>query len=263
MKDSEIMSYIKAGWSDEAITQTFLRGAHYLGNFTRKQAGHHGMAPRHTIAQTRKSEILDSIRAEGFTLTLDETRERGRERSEIYHGMGKGCTLRFIWHKEAGKRMGSNFSLRVVMPNDAVWLLANFDRRDGNAGRELTKFIRAWNEWKEQRPGFAQRLAKLRRKFDVSSSTLDAVIRKLTKTSGLTYELTQDMRGSTLRLKLRYHRCIVIRLRPDMNMTRLASIMDMIESITAALDNVGALNLTVKNYGNNVEWKVAERDGEG
>ncbi len=265
MKESDIRRYIKNGWTDEQIRYAFRKEGERTEHFTKKGKNvpcSPTQAPRHTVGQDKKESILNGVKAAGFTLTHDEVREHGPQRADIYHGTGKGCALSLIWHRHATKRRESAFSLRIVMPDTAVWYLTYFDLFNGNINKVLTGFIRHWHNWHQQHETIEQQIQKVRKKLEIGASTLEAVLHEFKSRSGLTYDLRRQEHDSILRIKLRYRRCIEIKLRPGMNMALLSAITEMIAELSAVLDKVGSLNLTVKNYGNNMEWKQAERDGD-
>lgn len=100
-------------------------------------------------------------------------------------------------------------------------------------------------------------LPKLRKMVDIGNATIDTTLQALLPQSGLTYNISKDYEGNTyLRIKLRYRRSIVINLLPTMDMAHLSTLLETITKAQDLLNSVGNLNLTVKNYGNNIEWET-------
>lgn len=108
-----------------------------------------------------------------------------------------------------------------------------------------------WNaEWQKKNTD----ILKLRKRINVGASTIESVLPAILE--GLDYPYyTERVSGDTwLYVKLSYHRCLNIKLKPEMDMSMLMDIADNIRSVDEALRKMGNTYLKVKNYGNDIKW---------
>lgn len=99
-----------------------------------------------------------------------------------------------------------------------------------------------------------EELPNIRKQVEVGYSTIDGMLEVLLPQSGLTYNLTTQNGDRYLRIKLKCHRCIVIKLLPTMDMSKLSTLLSTISKVQEAINQVGNLNLAVRNYGNDIQW---------
>ena len=128
---------------------------------------------------------------------------------------------------------------------------------------EIVAIISRWPKFAAEWKGIEERIPKLMKRLDVGESTIDAVIKALLQGRDWTYNVFKKNRDTYLRIKMTHHRCIEIKLLPTMNMAKLATLATMIDSVTEALATVGSVNLTVRNYGNDIDWQNTENSNRG
>ena len=108
-----------------------------------------------------------------------------------------------------------------------------------------------WNtEWRKLNTG----ILKLRKQIDVGSSTIESVLPVILEELGYPYYTERDAGDTLLYVRLPYHRCLSIKLKPEMDMTKLMELSENIRMIDEALKKMGNTYLKVKNYGNNIKW---------
>lgn len=263
MTESDIVKLIKAGRTDDAIKQLFLQEGQRMGGFYKKGAPYK-QAPLNRMHQVMKVPILDGIEAAGFTLAHDVTTELAPHRSDTYRGVCEDTQLTLIWHRVANQPHNSSFSLRLIMGNGDIWYWSDPGEDIGN---RVVAFIKRWRKWQRQRHTIEQDIRKARKKLDVGSSAIDAILHKLLEENKLTYAIREEGKDRYLLVKLRYHRRIEIKLKPDMNMALLATLAELIATVRSAMDKVGSVTINVRGYGNNIDWKQSEapaaKEGKG
>ena len=121
----------------------------------------------------------------------------------------------------------------------------------GEKLRQIAAELPQWNaEWQKMDSD----ILKLRKRINIGASTIESVLPGILGQLGYPY-YTERISGDTwLYVKLRYHRCIGIKLRPEMDMTMLADIADNIRALDEALGKMGNIYLKVRNYGNDIKW---------
>ena len=108
-----------------------------------------------------------------------------------------------------------------------------------------------WNaEWQKMNAD----ILKLRKRLNVGASTIESVLPVILEELGYPYYTEYQSGDTYLYVKLPYHRCLCIKLKPEMDMTKLMELAENIKAIDEALKKMGNIYLKVRNYGNDIKW---------
>lgn len=108
-----------------------------------------------------------------------------------------------------------------------------------------------WNaEWQKRNAD----ILKLRKRLNVGASTIESVLPVILEELGYPYYIEYQSGDTYLYVKLPYHRCLCIRLKPEMDMTKLMELVENTKAIYEALKKMGNIYLKVRNYGNDIKW---------
>ena len=108
-----------------------------------------------------------------------------------------------------------------------------------------------WNaEWQKMNAD----ILKLRKRLNVGASTIESVLPVILEELGYPYYIEYLSGDTYLYVKLPYHRCLCIKLKPEMDMTKLMELVENTKAIDEALKKMGNIYLKVKNYGNDIKW---------
>ena len=108
-----------------------------------------------------------------------------------------------------------------------------------------------WNaEWQKMNAD----ILKLRKRLNVGASTIESVLPVILEELGYPYYIEYQSGDTYLYVKLPYHRCLCIKLKPEMDMTKLMELVENTKAIDEALKKMGNIYLKVRNYGNDIKW---------
>ena len=97
-------------------------------------------------------------------------------------------------------------------------------------------------------------ILKLRKRLNVGASTIESVLPVILEELGYPYYTEYQSGDTYLYVKLPYHRCLCIKLKPEMDMTKLMELVENTKAIDEALKKMGNIYLKVRNYGNDIKW---------
>ena len=98
-------------------------------------------------------------------------------------------------------------------------------------------------------------LDKIRKHMEVGEKTMEAIARNILAQCAFPYCMQKKGKDLYIWLKLPYHRCIQLKLPPQMDPIRLKGILEHIAQVNEVFQAIGSVNLTVKNYGNDIVWE--------
>lgn len=98
-------------------------------------------------------------------------------------------------------------------------------------------------------------LDKIRKHMEVGEKTMEAIARNILAQCAFPYCMQKKGKDLHIWLKLPYHRCIQLKLPPQMDPIRLKGILEHIAQVNEVFQAIGSVNLTVKNYGNDIVWE--------
>ncbi len=168
--------------------------------------------------------------------------------------------VEFNWEVSGKKKKELWYYIRFLTPLEDYITIGNPNK---TLAEEIAAIISRWPKFAAEWKGIEEHIPKLMKRLDVGESTIDAVIKALLQGHDWTYNVFKQNRDTYLRIKMTHHRCIEIKLLPTMNMAKLATLATMIDSVTKALATVGSVNLTVRNYGNDIDWQNTENSNRG
>lgn len=98
-------------------------------------------------------------------------------------------------------------------------------------------------------------LDKIRKHMEVGEKTMEAIARNILAQCAFPYCMQKKGKDLYIWLKLPYHRCIQLKLPPQMDPIRLKGILEHIAQVNEVFQAIGSVNLTVKSYGNDIVWE--------
>lgn len=98
-------------------------------------------------------------------------------------------------------------------------------------------------------------LDKIRKHMEVGEKTMEAIARNILAQCAFPYCMQKKGKDLHIWLKLPYHRCIQLKLPPQMDPIRLKGILEHIAQVNEVFQAIGSVNLTVKSYGNDIVWE--------
>ena len=98
-------------------------------------------------------------------------------------------------------------------------------------------------------------LDKIRKHMEVGEKTMEAIARNILAQCAFPYCKQKKGKDLHIWLKLPYHRCIQLKLPPQMDPIRLKGILEHIAQVNEVFQAIGSVNLTVKSYGNDIVWE--------
>ena len=148
-----------------------------------------------------------------------------------------------------------SFRMSSILTLDDMEFYVNPQSHDSNSfGTKLLQIAAELPQWNAEWLKMNTEILKLRKRINIGSSTIESVIPVILGQLGYPH-YTERISGDTwLYVKLSYHRCVGIKLRPEMDMTILSDIADKIRAVDEALKKMGNIYLKVKNYGNDIKW---------
>ncbi len=254
MTEKEMMRLIKQGVPDHIIRSRARTHYDFSDDFHRNS--HASQRVQENYAPQQKEPLLEGIHSAGFAdLEPTGSKVSGGRRSTKYAGHYAGFALEATWSESAATPSACSFALVLTSPRGEQWHLCRWKGNGTSLADALARFIRQREKIDREEQDIGLMLQKARKKLEIGHSTIKAVIHRLENTPGLSYNLCTEGADTFVRVKMKYRRCIIIKLRPDMNLAHIAGIMEMIARISEALDKAGPINLTVKNFSSNIKWK--------
>ena len=168
--------------------------------------------------------------------------------------LGDSLKYSILLYRIPGKR--PSFRMSSFLTLDDMELYVSPQSHDSDSfGEKLRQIAAELPQWNAEWQKMDSDILKLRKRINIGASTIESVLPGILGQLGYPY-YTERISGDTwLYVKLRYHRCIGIKLRPEMDMTMLADIADNIRALDEALGKMGNIYLKVKNYGNDIKWR--------
>lgn len=125
----------------------------------------------------------------------------------------------------------------------------------GGFGAKLLQIAAELPQWDAEWQKMNVDILKLRKRLNVGASTIESVLPVMLERLDYPYYNYTDTSGDTcLHVKLPYHRCLSIKLKPEMDMIKLTELAENIKEIDEALKKMGNIYLKVRNYGNDIKW---------
>ena len=155
-------------------------------------------------------------------------------------------------------RMPGGYSLfymrSILVLDDMEFFASPKESVSDGFGAKLMQIAAVLPQWNTEWRKLNTEILKLRKQIDVGSSTIESVLPVILEELGYPYYTERDAGDTLLYVKLPYHRCLSIKLKPEMDMTKLMELSENIRMIDEALKKMGNTYLKVKNYGNNIKW---------
>lgn len=241
---------------DEATVIKYLKRGEHINTIRKELLKEHcpGWNYKHRLPSGAQPETwLSELERLGFQeINVTKTDNKWCSYVETTWFLAKGeFKVEFKWDESQNKKE-LWYHIRVLTPLEDYITIGNPSK---SLAEEITTIIKRWPMFAAEWKSIEERIPKLMKRIDVGESTIDAVIKALLQGHDWTYNVFKKNRDTYLRIKMTHHRCIEIKLLPTMNMAKLTTLTTMIDSVTEALTTVGSVNLTVKNYGNDIEWQ--------
>ena len=167
--------------------------------------------------------------------------------------LGNNLKYSILLYRISDKR--SSFRMSSILTLDDMEFYVNpRSSNSGSFGAKLLQIAAELPQWNAEWLKMNTEILKLRKRINVGTATIESVLPGILE--GLDYSYcTERVSGDTwLYVKLPYHRCLGIKLKPEMDMTILSDIADKIRAVDEALKKMGNIYLKVKNYGNDIQW---------
>jgi len=158
-----------------------------------------------------------------------------------------------IFKKYRCKGLRPIFAVLLSLPNQKVYDITGKFKNDGIVPYIYS--LEKWDVYASEWERAQEFINKSRKKLEIGKSTISMMLENILNENKWEYVLYTEYYATTLKIKMRYHRCIEIKLTPSMDMAKLTQITEMVKTVTNAMNAVGNINLTVKNYGSDVKWK--------
>lgn len=258
MKEKDIIKLIKEGCSDDRIYHLFLL----------KRTG--AVEPRYAYWKHQEDVLEDYVSAFsglGYPIICRqdnveiEAWNGKRIDTTVKFDTGRpGLTLTVTWScRPQNKRNQWLFTITLSDDNYKDIRL-EFGYKHLDATRAISSVVSEWDDIQDGWSSILELTRKLRKKISVGNSTIDAILHHYLSMNPLPYSIVKEKGDTHLKLKLSYRRYIEFKLSPTMDMTKLTEIARMVNAVEEAMKSVGTINLTVRNYGNNIVWEEPERN---
>lgn len=121
-------------------------------------------------------------------------------------------------------------------------------------GVKLLQILTELPQWNAEWQKMYMDILKLRKRINVGASTIESVLPMILERLDYPYYTEHAFGDTWLYVKLPYHRCLCIKLKPEMDMPKLTELVENIKAIDEALKKMGNIYLKVRNYGNEIKW---------
>lgn len=143
----------------------------------------------------------------------------------------------------------------ILTLDDMEFYVSSAGYDSGGFGAKLLQIAAELPQWDAEWQKMNVDILKLRKRLNVGASTIESVLPVMLERLDYPYYNYTDTSGDTcLHVKLPYHRCLSIKLKPEMDMIKLTELAENIKAIDEALKKMGNIYLKVRNYGNDIKW---------
>ena len=174
-----------------------------------------------------------------------------QEKAASYHLSLDEFGVSIYWDTNKGKDDLGFFSIVFTTPDREKHELGGYHIK---VIEMIQNTIENWNEWIAQWKELEKEIPKIRKSTEVANNTLDSIIPSIMQKNGWEYHIERINGDTILKIKVACHRCIEIKILPTMDIPKLLQLFDQIPNLSSVLSDCGMMNITVRNYGNDIKW---------
>lgn len=212
-----------------------------------------GENPMHYIylLKTLGFQVVDNRDADCYA-------EVWQEKAASYHLTLDEFSVSIYWDTNKGKDDLGFFSIVFTTPDREKHELGGYHIK---VIEMIQNTIENWDEWIAHWKDLEKEIPKIRKSTEVANNTLDIVIPSLMRQHGWDYHIERINGDTILRIKVAFHRCIEIKILSTMDLPKLLQLFDQIPNLSSALSDCGMMNISVRNYGNDIKWTKNDSTG--
>ena len=118
---------------------------------------------------------------------------------------------------------------------------------------EVTSHYRIWiDEFKK----LLHQADIIRKQLAIGQTAVKVFLDSMLAETGWPYTLGYEDFTWTLEVKVRYHRAVTMKIPVDIDIDKLTGIKERLQNLIDASNAMGAVSMTLKNYGNKSDWKI-------
>ena len=243
MTDDDIIKYLQQGHGINKIQYDLLK--EYYPRF---QKYNYNRIPY----KTSLDKWLEDFRSIGFEVVETDSWDTNHGLTHQYVLERAGVRVEFNWEESKYPKRKS-YSVSYITPYDYT---IGIGAPKETLNEDIAAILEKWPAFLEEWQSIEARIPKLQKQLEIGEATIDAVIKNLLRSRNCKYLLSKDAWTTTLIIKMRYGRYVEIKLKPTMNMAKLANFAEMIDTLSEALNTIGSIELVVRqNYRYHINWK--------
>jgi hypothetical protein len=251
MTDEKIYDLIARGWDDNYICEQYLKDTITQYTYYTPIGSDYDISP-----------LLKTIEEKGFTMLLENVRV-----NDVEYRYDEGL----LWKFQKGLIVLNAMILVRNNPFQRV-IYVHFFYEKKNLYKctwnikpsELKDHLSMWADAIESRilqiEDFKHHCALMRKKYEISQKSIDALIKTQLHDSGYPYSMRQDEAKMLLKIKLKYGRQIEINSSPFNFQKNLVGLIDKVKKIEELMNSFRSMSVKV-TYQNPIEnWIKGEEN---
>ena len=120
----------------------------------------------------------------------------------------------------------------------------------------LEDVLRNYRNWIDEFKELLHQADIIRKQLAIGRTAVKVFLDNMLAETGWPYTLEYEDFTWVLEVKGMYHRAVTMKIPVDINIDRLAGIKERLQNLIDAGNAMGAVSMTVKNYGNKSDWKT-------